>query len=205
MATLGLGERLEPVGDLAEALVARLLRHARVHVGVLVRLARYGGLEIFTSPANGQVGGRIAHHLQILQVPVRVPGLTFGGRAKQRRHIVVAFHVGLRGEVQVTPVRLRLAGERGLQIVVRAAAFQRFHVASFGIYRPSLGTGSRLIKWNFVILLIELRYAASANRRLDLRESARHLGTALYRDAELARDLREREYAAHHGALGGRR
>src|SRR4029077_7959040 len=39
VATLGLGERLEPVGNLAEAFVARLLRHARVHVGVLVRLA----------------------------------------------------------------------------------------------------------------------------------------------------------------------
>src|SRR5690606_9991600 len=43
---LGLGERLEPVGDLAEALVPGGLRHARVHVGVLVGLARDGGLQV---------------------------------------------------------------------------------------------------------------------------------------------------------------
>src|SRR5262245_17617450 len=36
---LGLCERLEPVGDLGEALFARGLRHAGVHIRVLVRLA----------------------------------------------------------------------------------------------------------------------------------------------------------------------
>src|SRR5438045_3796363 len=36
---LGLGERLEPVGDLLEALVARRLGVARVHRRVLERLA----------------------------------------------------------------------------------------------------------------------------------------------------------------------
>src|SRR6185503_4928121 len=39
MALLGLGERLEPVGDFAEAFLARGTRHAWIHVGVFVRLA----------------------------------------------------------------------------------------------------------------------------------------------------------------------
>src|SRR5947207_4301765 len=38
VASFGLGKCLEPVGDLGEAVVARLLRHAGVHVGVFVRL-----------------------------------------------------------------------------------------------------------------------------------------------------------------------
>src|SRR5688572_24088187 len=42
----GLRQRLEPVRDLREAFFPRRLRHTRVHVGVLVRLARNGGLEI---------------------------------------------------------------------------------------------------------------------------------------------------------------
>src|SRR5918912_2202330 len=45
VAALGFRQRLEPVGDLAEALVARLLRHARIHVGVFVRLARHRRLQ----------------------------------------------------------------------------------------------------------------------------------------------------------------
>src|SRR5690349_3113355 len=42
----GLRERLEPVRDFGEPFFARLLRHARVHVAVLVRFASDGGLEI---------------------------------------------------------------------------------------------------------------------------------------------------------------
>src|SRR6266571_1008806 len=42
---LGLGERLEPVGDLVEAFLAGGTRHARVHVGVLVGLAGDRGLQ----------------------------------------------------------------------------------------------------------------------------------------------------------------
>src|SRR5438045_703144 len=39
-------ERLEPFGDLLEALVARRLGEARVHLGVLVGLALDGGVEV---------------------------------------------------------------------------------------------------------------------------------------------------------------
>src|SRR4029453_13153856 len=46
VALLGLGQGLEPVGDLGEAFLARGAGHARIHVGVLVRLARYRGLGV---------------------------------------------------------------------------------------------------------------------------------------------------------------
>src|SRR5689334_21759490 len=39
VAALGLGQGLEPVGDLGEALLARGLGHSRVHLRVLVGLA----------------------------------------------------------------------------------------------------------------------------------------------------------------------
>ena len=39
MRLLGLGQGLEPVGDLVEAFLAGGARHARIHVGVFVRLA----------------------------------------------------------------------------------------------------------------------------------------------------------------------
>src|ERR1044071_4511786 len=42
----GLGERLEPVGDRVEAFPAGDARHARIHVGVFVGLARDRGPEI---------------------------------------------------------------------------------------------------------------------------------------------------------------
>src|SRR5690606_23366891 len=51
---LGLRERLEPVGDLVEALVAGGLRHARVHVGVLVRLAGDRCLQVIGRRADRQ-------------------------------------------------------------------------------------------------------------------------------------------------------
>src|SRR6185369_11539668 len=67
MALLGLGESLEPVGDLAEALFARGTRHARVHVGVLVRLAGDRGLEVRRGLADRQAGRRVAAHLEELE------------------------------------------------------------------------------------------------------------------------------------------
>jgi hypothetical protein len=42
----GLGESLEPVGDLVVAFLASRARHARVHVGVLVGFAGDGRLEV---------------------------------------------------------------------------------------------------------------------------------------------------------------
>ena len=46
MALLGLGEGLEPVGDLVVPFLPGGTGHARVHVGVLVGLAGEGGLQV---------------------------------------------------------------------------------------------------------------------------------------------------------------
>jgi predicted AAA+ superfamily ATPase len=108
-------------------LVARGLRHARVHVGVLVRLAGDGGLEVLARAADRQVGRGIADLREVVEVAVRVPGLAFRGRAEQRGDVVLPFDVGLVREVEVTAVRLRLAGERGLEVVVRPGSLQRLH------------------------------------------------------------------------------
>src|SRR5262249_38245336 len=71
---LGLREGLEPLRDVVEALVARLLGHARVHRLVLVRLAGNGALEVLLGVADRQARRRVAHLLQEVEVPVRVPG-----------------------------------------------------------------------------------------------------------------------------------
>src|SRR5690348_1464080 len=71
--TLRLRERFEPVGDFLEAFAASGLRHARVHVRVLVRLARDRGLQIVARLADRQARGRIADGLEVLEVAVRVP------------------------------------------------------------------------------------------------------------------------------------
>jgi len=52
MGLFGLGQGLEPVRDLGEAFVARVLGHARVHIGVLVRFARHRRLEIGVGVAD---------------------------------------------------------------------------------------------------------------------------------------------------------
>ena len=122
--TLGLGQRLEPVGDLGETFFARLLRHARIHVAVFVRLAGDRRLEIRLGLADRQSRGRITHRLEILEVAVRMARLAFGRGTKHRRDIVVAFDVGLGCEIQVTTVRLRLTGERVFQILLGLAAFE---------------------------------------------------------------------------------
>jgi hypothetical protein len=58
---------------------------------------------------------------------MRMAGLAFGRGAEQRRHVVLAFHVGLVCEVQVTAVCLGLAGEGGLQVFFRLGAFECCH------------------------------------------------------------------------------
>src|SRR5262245_20989786 len=65
---LRLRQRLEPVSDLVESFRARGLRHARVHVGVLVRLTGDRRLEVEIRAADGQTRRRIADALEVLEV-----------------------------------------------------------------------------------------------------------------------------------------
>ena len=61
------------------------------------------------------------------EVAERVARLTLGDRAEQRSDVGVALDVGLLGEVQVAPVRLALAGERFLEVLVGLRAVQIRH------------------------------------------------------------------------------
>ena len=111
---LSLGQGLEPVRYFVEALFAGALRHARVHVGVLMGLAGDRRLEVQRGGADGEPRRGIAARLQILEVTVRVARLAFGSRAKYRRYIVEALDVRLGCKVQIAAIGLRFAGKRVL-------------------------------------------------------------------------------------------
>src|SRR5258707_2753666 len=96
-----LGERLEPVGDLVEAFLAGHARHARIHVGVFVGLARDRGLEVVAGRTDLLAGRGVAHFLEIFEIAVRVPGLALGSRAEHGGDIVEALDVGLLGEIEI--------------------------------------------------------------------------------------------------------
>src|SRR5580704_3029882 len=106
----GLGERLEPVGDLVEAFLPSNAGHARIPVGVFVDLAGDRGLQIVAGRADRLAAGGIAHLLEIFEMAVHMPGLALGGGAEHRRHVAVALDVGLLGEIAIAPVRLALGG-----------------------------------------------------------------------------------------------
>ena len=91
---LGLGQRLEPIGDLVEAFLARGPRHARIHVGVFVGLARDRRLEVQPGVADRLAGRGIADALQVVEVAMRVAGLALGGVAEQAREVGVTLDVG---------------------------------------------------------------------------------------------------------------
>src|SRR5258707_12971040 len=106
----GLGERLEPVGDLVEAFLAGHARHARIHVGVFVGLARDRGLEVVAGRTDRLAGRRVAHFLEIFEMAVRVPGLALGSRAEHRGEIFEALNVGVAGETEIAAGCPALAG-----------------------------------------------------------------------------------------------
>src|SRR5580692_3290884 len=66
---LGARQRLEPLGDLHEALVAGGLGEAGVHLGVLVGLALDGRLEVVGGGADGHAGDGVAALAQEVEVP----------------------------------------------------------------------------------------------------------------------------------------
>ena len=68
---------------------------------------------------------------------MRVAGFAFRRRTEHGGHVVVAFHVRLVCEIEVTAVGLRFAREGGLQVLFSLAAF-KFHSDSC-VLRPILG------------------------------------------------------------------
>ena len=124
VALLSACKRFHPLGDLVEAFVASCLREAGIHLGVLVGLARNCRTQVVVGRANGLACGGVANLGEIVEVAKRVTRLAFGGRTKQRRNVGVALDVGLLREVEVAPIRLALASEGFLQVLVSLCAFQ---------------------------------------------------------------------------------
>jgi len=127
VALLGLGQRLEPLGHVVEALFAGGLGHAGVHGLVLVGLAGDGGLEVLGGVADGQPGGRVADARQEVEVTVGVARLAVGGLFEEAGHVGQALDVGLLCEVHVAAVCLRLASERIFEVLVGLGAFELGH------------------------------------------------------------------------------
>ncbi len=100
-------------------------------------LPRDGRLQVQPGLADRQPGGRIADRLEVLQVAVGMARLAFGSRAEHGRHVIEAFDIRLRCEIQVSTIRLRLTGERLLEIVFRLAAFE-IHVATPYVFQLRL-------------------------------------------------------------------
>src|SRR5882672_9393838 len=121
---LRLCQRLEPLRELREALVARGLRHARVHLRVLVGLARDRGLQIFLGLADRLARRRIADLFEIVEVSEGMARLRIRGVLEKPRDVREAFDIRDAREVEVAAIRLRLARERLLQVVQALAPFQ---------------------------------------------------------------------------------
>jgi hypothetical protein len=93
----------------AVALALRLLDHRRVHLRVLVGLARDRLLEVLE---------RGADTAGVREVPERVDRLRLGGGAEELRDLREVLLLRLAREGEVLAVRLALAGERDLEVLV---------------------------------------------------------------------------------------
>src|SRR5262249_55723013 len=112
---------------LLEAFLAGGAGHAGIHIGIFVRLAGDGGLEIVGGRADRLAGCRVTDLLEELEMAVRVAGLTLGSGAEYGGDVVVALDVGLLREIEVAAVGLALAGEGGLEIFYGLRRFQGWH------------------------------------------------------------------------------
>ena len=98
MRLLGAGQRLEPLRQLVEALVARGLGHTGVHLGVLVGLAVHRGLEVLLGAADGVAGGGVADRFEEVEMAEGVARLGLGGVAEEAADVGIAFDVGCRAK-----------------------------------------------------------------------------------------------------------
>ena len=124
MRALGLGQRLEPVSDLVVTFITSIFRHARVHVGVLVRFAGDRCSEVFSRRTDRQARGRVANFFEVFEMAVCVAGFAFSRGAEYCRDVVVTLYVSFGCEVQVATVCLRFAGNCIFKVLLGFAAFQ---------------------------------------------------------------------------------
>src|SRR5882724_14281 len=103
---LGARQRLEPLGDLLEAFLARRLGEPGVHLRVLVGLAGDRRLEVLHAVADRLARRRVTHPLEVVEVTVGVAGLTLRSFAEEASEIGVSFDVRDLREIEVTTVGL---------------------------------------------------------------------------------------------------
>jgi hypothetical protein len=123
VALLRASQRLQPLADLLEALVAGGAGEPRVHLGVLLGLALDRRLEVGVGRADLHARHRVADLRQEVEVTERVAGLTLGDGTEEGGDVGVALDVGLLREVEVAPVGLALSREGLLQVVVGLGSF----------------------------------------------------------------------------------
>ncbi len=80
-------------------------------------LAGNGRLEVQFGFTDGQARRWIADRLQVLEVPMAVPGLAFRRGTEHRRHVVVAFNIRLGCEIQVAAIRLGSPANASFRLV----------------------------------------------------------------------------------------
>src|SRR5665213_1367548 len=132
MRLLGLGEGLEPVGDLFEAFLAGGARHAGIHVGIFVGLAGDSGIQIVVGRADRLAGRRVADVLEIFEMAVGMAGLAFCGRAEHGGNVIEAFDIGLLREIEIAAIGLAFAGKSLFQILFGLGSLERWHVPLLG-------------------------------------------------------------------------
>src|SRR5262245_56480161 len=104
VALLGPRERLEPLRDLVEALLASGLGEPGIHLRVLVGLALDRGLEVLVGRADRDAGDGVADLREELEVAVRVARLALGHVAEQPADVGEALDVRALREVEVAAV-----------------------------------------------------------------------------------------------------
>src|SRR5690606_39347785 len=103
------------------------LRHAGIHVGVLVRLARDRGLQVVRGAPDREIGGRVADGGEVVEMAMGMAGFAFGRGAEQGGDLGMSFHVRLVREVEIASIRLALASEGRLQVFVRTGSLEARH------------------------------------------------------------------------------
>src|SRR5262249_23731164 len=97
VALLGASQRLQPLADLLQPLVAGGAGEPGVHLGVLVGLALDRRLEVVGRRAHRDARARVADLGEEVEVTEVVARLTLGDGTEQRRHVGVALDVRLLG------------------------------------------------------------------------------------------------------------
>ena len=122
MQGLDLGDLAELDGDVGEAFGLGLLRHAPVHLGPLLALAGCGRQQVLRRRADARE--ELEPHLGVLLLVQR-------RLLEDRRDLLVAFLLRLRGEIVILVARLRLAREGGHQVLLGLGSFEFHLVAPF--------------------------------------------------------------------------